>query len=286
MPPCCYPPRRPPSVHLFLTSMRDDAPMANLIEHSDSATVAIKTASYGGAGVSIGAALTLTDWGIIVGIATALLTFALNVWWIRNKYTQSQRREAREIEEHNARLKALGFESRHEFGRNQKARSQKGKVTPKLVALLAASSVSLITAAGLITHWESGNKRPLTAYQDIVGVWTICDGITSKVKAGQRETEDGCDQRLYQHLKMIDLQLAQCVTPLAPDNAYAAVISLAYNVGVGSVCQSTLVKKLNKGDILGACNELPRWVYAGGRRIQGLVNRREAERAICMRDVT
>lgn len=249
--------------------------MANPIEYSDPATVIIKTASYSGAGISIFSAITLTQWGIVVGITTALLTFALNVWWVRNKYMQSQRREQREIEEHEARMKQIGFESRHE----------RGRVSPKLAALLAASSISLVTAAGLITTWESGNNRPLVAYQDIIGVWTICDGLTKNVKANQRETEDGCDQRLYQYLKTLDAQLSQCVTPLAPPNAYAATLSLAYNAGAGAVCKSTLVKKLNTGDVRGACDELRRWIFSDGRKLQGLANRREAERAICMRDV-
>lgn len=56
--------------------------------------------SYAGAIASIGASLTLTDIGIIVGIVTALLTFGLNAWYMRRK-------DKREIEEHEARMRTL-----------------------------------------------------------------------------------------------------------------------------------------------------------------------------------
>ncbi|EKN6093795.1 TPA: glycoside hydrolase family protein, partial [Yersinia enterocolitica] len=45
---------------------------------------------------------------------------------------------------------------------------------------------------------------------------------------------------------------------------------------------STLLKKLNNNDLIGACNELQRWVYAGGKRWKGLVSRREIERELCL----
>lgn len=56
--------------------------------------------SYAGAAVSIASSLTLTDVGIIVGIATALLTFAINAWYMARK-------DRREAEEHQARMHVL-----------------------------------------------------------------------------------------------------------------------------------------------------------------------------------
>lgn len=68
---------------------------------TDAATAkAVSTVSYAGAGTSIVSSLTLTDWGIIVGIITALATFALNVWF------QWDRRR-REVKEHELRIKEL-----------------------------------------------------------------------------------------------------------------------------------------------------------------------------------
>jgi len=52
---------------------------------------------------------------------------------------------------------------------------------------------------------------------------------------------------------------------------------LAFNVGVGAFSKSTLLRRLNKRDYQGTKGEFNRWVYAGGRRLQGLVNRRAKE---------
>ena len=58
--------------------------------------------------------------------------------------------------------------------------------------------------------------------------------------------------------------------------------ALAYNIGPGAFCGSTLVKRLNAEDYPGACREILRWNRAGGRVVQGLVNRREAEYRQCI----
>lgn len=57
-----------------------------------------------------------------------------------------------------------------------------------------------------------------------------------------------------------------------------ALVSFSYNVGLGNFKSSTLLKKLNNKDYLGAANEFPRWVYAKKKKLKGLVNRREAEK--------
>ncbi|EAV5089941.1 lysozyme [Salmonella enterica] len=66
-----------------------------------------------------------------------------------------------------------------------------------------------------------------------------------------------------------------------PNNERAALYSFAYNVGAGTFARSTLLKKLNAGDQAGACNELKRWTYAGGKQWKGLVTRREIEHEVC-----
>jgi lysozyme len=63
---------------------------------------------------------------------------------------------------------------------------------------------------------------------------------------------------------------------------YDAIVSFTFNVGEGNLRRSTLLRKLNAGDIVGACNELPRWNKAGGRVLPGLVKRRAEERALCL----
>jgi lysozyme len=111
---------------------------------------------------------------------------------------------------------------------------------------------------------------------------TIGFGTTEGVKMGDTITPTVALQRALRDVQKFESAIKQCVhVPLA-QHEYDVYVSFAYNVGSGAFCSSTLVRKLNAGDYTGACNELPRWVYAGGRVVQGLVNRREKERAQCL----
>lgn len=64
----------------------------------------------------------------------------------------------------------------------------------------------------------------------------------------------------------------------------AALYSFTYNVGVSAFRSSTLLKKLNNGDRKGACDELRKWTWAGGKQWKGLQTRREIERELCRAD--
>ncbi|MCQ7374286.1 glycoside hydrolase family protein, partial [Salmonella enterica] len=61
-----------------------------------------------------------------------------------------------------------------------------------------------------------------------------------------------------------------------------ALYSFVYNVGAGNFRTSTLLRKINQGDIKGACDQLRRWTYAGGKQWKGLMTRREVERDVCL----
>ena len=61
---------------------------------------------------------------------------------------------------------------------------------------------------------------------------------------------------------------------------FDALVSFAYNVGSRALSTSTLLKKLNAGDIKGAADEFLRWNKSGGKVMPGLTNRRKAERAL------
>jgi lysozyme len=120
------------------------------------------------------------------------------------------------------------------------------------------------------------------AYSDPVGIPTICFGETKGVRLGQRATVDECRGMLADSLQIANRGVDSCVHSYLPDTRRAALVSFAYNVGVTSLCGSTLVRKLNAGDVRGACNELPRWNRAGGIVLPGLTKRREAERELCL----
>lgn len=147
---------------------------------------------------------------------------------------------------------------------------------------LAGSAAALVLAVSFIGGWEG---RRLVAYQDIVGVWTICDGETRGVKAGDTATDAQCDEMFAAGIAEFEADLDKCLTVDVPTGMKVALVSWTYNVGAGAACRSTLVRKANSGDLIGACNELPRWNKAGGVIVRGLTNRRGAERLMCLEAV-
>jgi len=124
----------------------------------------------------------------------------------------------------------------------------------------------------------------LSAYRDPVGIPTICFGETKGVRMGQKHTLEECQGMLVESLKAHERGMVKCLrNPNAiSDKTYGAFLSFTYNVGVGAFCKSTLARKANAGDLVGACNQLPRWVRARGIKLPGLVNRRKAEQKMCL----
>lgn len=137
----------------------------------------------------------------------------------------------------------------------------------------------------LICEFEG--KR-LAAYDDGVGVWTIGFGTTVypdgiQVKNGDACTEAQAKAYMAHDLKKFEQAVNSSVTIPLNQNQFDALVSLAYNIGTGAFNKSTLVKKLNAGDIRGAADQFDVWVNAGGKRMQGLVNRRAKEKEVFLR---
>ncbi len=137
---------------------------------------------------------------------------------------------------------------------------------------------ALALAMPVVAFYE-GNR--LSAYRDPVGIPTICYGSTSGVRMGQTKTQAECDALLAAELGEAIAAVDRLSRQPQPDTRRAALGSFVYNVGPGAFERSTLLRKLNAGDVAGACAELSRWVYAGGTRLTGLVRRRAAERELC-----
>ena len=147
----------------------------------------------------------------------------------------------------------------------------------KLIGVSAAAVIALAGTA-LVKPWEDWSPTP---YIDIVGVATHCYGDTSRPEKAVY-TEQECAAKLNSRLGIYLTGISQCIKVPLGERQWAAVLSWTYNVGVAAACNSTLVRKINDGRPPAAwCPELDRWVYAGGKRVQGLANRRAAERAMC-----
>lgn len=141
-------------------------------------------------------------------------------------------------------------------------------------------------AATLLSGTDGLEGRRYNPYRDMAGVLTVCDGHTgTDIVIGKTYTDSECDSLLYQDLQTVKLSVDVLVKAPLSDYQRAALYSFAYNVGVESFSKSTLLKRLNAGDRQGACNELRRWVYAGGRKWKGLQSRRDIERSLCLAEV-
>lgn len=137
----------------------------------------------------------------------------------------------------------------------------------------------------LIREWEGFRGR---AYRDAVGVWTIGFGHTSM--AGAPEVSPGLEISRAQAEKILahDVEtfargIASAVTATLSGNEFSALVSFAYNVGLGNFRSSSVLKALNAGDRAAVPRRLQLWVKAGGRTLPGLVKRRAAEAALFLK---
>ena len=134
----------------------------------------------------------------------------------------------------------------------------------------------------LICEFEG--KR-LAAYDDGVGVWTIGFGTIkypdgNRVKKGDACTLEQAKEYMRHDLIEFEHTVNSSVKVPLNQNQFDALVSLAYNIGSNAFKSSTLVKKLNTGDYRGAADQFNVWINAGGKRMQGLVNRRDREKLL------
>lgn len=128
----------------------------------------------------------------------------------------------------------------------------------------------------------------LTAYPDPGtggAPWTIGYGWThpvdgKPVRPGMTIDQDTADRLLKTGLLSYENDVLKLVRVKLTQGQFDALVSFAYNVGSRALSTSTLLKKLNAGDIKGAADEFLRWNKAGGKVLNGLTRRREAERAL------
>ncbi|TMU24617.1 lysozyme [Halomonas sp. ATBC28] len=147
---------------------------------------------------------------------------------------------------------------------------------------IGATAGALSIATAVVSYYEG--YQP-TAYRDPVGVPTICFGHTATARMGQTLSQERCTELLQADLGHAFSAVDRRAQLDLPPPTRAALASFVYNVGEGAFARSTLLRKLNAGDLRGACHELSRWVYAGGRKLNGLVKRRATERELCLQGI-
>ncbi|HEN3632634.1 TPA: lysozyme [Yersinia enterocolitica] len=151
----------------------------------------------------------------------------------------------------------------------------------KIYGVVAGGAMAI--AIALVGGSDGLEGREYMPYYDVVGVLTVCDGHTGKdIILGKRYSDTECDALLHQDLIPVFAAIDRIVNVPMSDFRKAALASFGYNVGITAMTNSTMVKKLNRGDTSGACDELRRWIKAGGKVWKGLVNRREVERELCL----
>ena len=109
---------------------------------------------------------------------------------------------------------------------------------------------------------------------------TIGVGHTGGVKLGDVITQEQADEYLVNDVAYSAKAVNQMVAVSITQNEFDALCSFAFNLGIGNLRNSTLLRKLNSGDKNNAANQFLVWNMAGGRLMAGLTRRREAERTL------
>lgn len=163
-------------------------------------------------------------------------------------------------------------------------------VDNKLKAIVAAVGGAVaLSAAGL--GFIAGKEGKVNApYRDVAGVWTVCYGSTgAHVLPGGTRTDEQCMTLLREDAQRFVDTVNRCTPAPKNQNQFDAMVSFSYNIGATAYCGSSFARKFNAGDNLGAAEEFPKWSYAtvNGQkvRVQGLVNRRLAERTLFLTPV-
>ena len=117
----------------------------------------------------------------------------------------------------------------------------------------------------------------LEAYQCSANVWTIGYGHTKDVEKGDTITKEEAEQMLVDELHEYENYVNKYVNVALSQNQFDALVSWVYNLGPANLKASTMLKVLNSGEYEDVPAQIKRWNKAGGKVLEGLIRRREAE---------
>lgn len=168
----------------------------------------------------------------------------------------------------------------------------------RLITYLFVGGASVLAASPMLMsfleRWEGGGQYVVYADKLAGGLPTVCKGITRytspyPVVLGERWSKEKCEEVERQVVLETQVQLQRCVTEAIPQGVFDALTSHAHNFGWPRTCASESVKVINAGDTARGCDLLAykpdgttNWSHVGTQFIQGLHNRRKAERELCL----
>ena len=117
----------------------------------------------------------------------------------------------------------------------------------------------------------------LKAYQCSANVWTIGYGHTRGITEGNTCTQQEADEMLVDDVKEFEGYVNDIVNIELTQSQFDALVAWTFNLGPTNLRNSTLLKRLNDGDLADVPNQMRRWNKAGGKVLAGLTRRREAE---------
>lgn len=144
--------------------------------------------------------------------------------------------------------------------------------------VIGALTLSASTLVGIALHEGYTDRAIIPVPGDVP---TKGFGTTKGVKMGDKTTPTRALIDLLNDASEAEQAVKRCAPVPMYLHEFNAYVTLTYNIGQGAFCKSTLSRKLNAGDYDGACAEILRWDYAGGRKLRGLTLRREAEYKQC-----
>lgn len=145
---------------------------------------------------------------------------------------------------------------------------------------MTAAKKQMTTSQRGLDLIETAEGLSLTAYRDGAGIWTIGYGHTQSVRPGMVITAAQAQAFLRMDIRNAEAAVNTLVCVNLTQNQFDALVDFTYNLGRGTLAESTLLRKLNQGDTEGAAAEFDRWIHAGGKVEQGLVTRRASDRAL------
>ncbi|MBN3574016.1 lysozyme [Vibrio neptunius] len=158
-----------------------------------------------------------------------------------------------------------------------------------VLAIVFTLDAELTTSENGLRHIANQEGCRLTPYQCSADVWTAGLGHTQGVTQDTLLTEPQAAEYFVKDIAAAEQVVNTHLIQTPSQGEYDMMVSFVFHLGAGNFARSTLLKKFNQGDRVGACNEYPRWVFVDGKDCRlkqsncaGIAKRRSIERDVCL----